>query len=105
MMKHISKISNTRENNRVSGADPVTDLRHAIDAVDDQIVSLLGERNHLTQRVLAIKFQRGLPLHSPERERQIVTRVRWLAIQQGMESGFITRVFEVILRQFAKPGD
>ncbi len=105
MMKQISRISNTRESNRVSDADPVTDLRHAIDAVDDQIVSLLGERNQLTQRVLAIKFQRGLPLHSLERERQIVTRVRWLAIQQGMESEFITRVFKVILRQFAKPGD
>ncbi len=101
----MKPVSNIRESNRVSDADPVAGLRRAIDAVDDQIVSLLGERNRLTQRILAIKFRRGLPLHAPERERQIVARVQWLAIQQGMESEFITRIFEVILRQFAKPGD
>ena len=51
------------------------DLRRSIDAVDDQILALLDRRASIVADVAREKQARGLPLHDPEREREVLERL------------------------------
>jgi len=51
-------------------------LRVAIDAVDDQIVALLNRRAALAVEVGEIKRASDAPVYRPEREAQIIDRLR-----------------------------
>jgi chorismate mutase/prephenate dehydratase len=59
------------------GADTgIGALRVAIDAVDDQIVALLNRRAALAREVGEIKRASDAPVYRPEREAQIIDRLR-----------------------------
>jgi chorismate mutase/prephenate dehydratase len=51
-------------------------LREQIDALDRQIVHLLNERARLAIEVGHVKATAGRPLHDPERETEVLRRVR-----------------------------
>jgi chorismate mutase/prephenate dehydratase len=46
--------------------------RERIDAIDRQLLSLLFERARIVLQIGEVKRSRGLPVHNPERERQVV---------------------------------
>lgn len=51
------------------------DLRRRIDAIDDQILTLLDQRADVVAGVAREKQARSLPLHDPEREREVLDRL------------------------------
>lgn len=51
------------------------DLRRRIDVIDDQILSLLEQRASVLSDVARSKQAKGLPLHDPEREREVLERL------------------------------
>lgn len=51
------------------------DLRRTIDAIDDRILALLEERAGVVALVAKEKAARRIPLHDPEREREILERL------------------------------
>lgn len=53
-------------------------LRAAIDAVDREVVELLNRRARLAQQVGEFKHRTDAPVYRPEREAQIMTRLRGL---------------------------
>ena len=52
------------------------ELRMQLDAIDDQIVTLLSQRADIILQVADVKKQHGLPVHVPERENAIMSRLR-----------------------------
>lgn len=54
--------------------DPLQELRHQIDGVDERLVALLNERARLCQQVGHVK--QGAAVYRPEREAQVLRRVR-----------------------------
>jgi chorismate mutase/prephenate dehydratase len=54
----------------------LTELRGRIDAIDNQILDLFTERMELVSNIAAYKKSRGLPVHQPGREIEIIERVR-----------------------------
>ncbi len=55
--------------------EKLTPLRARIDAIDAQILALLGERAGVAQEVGHIKAETNAPVFRPEREMQVLRNV------------------------------
>jgi len=51
------------------------DLRHEIDAIDEELVELFIKRMGLSLKVAEYKKENHLPVLNPEREREILNKV------------------------------
>ena len=51
-------------------------LRRRIDVLDGRLVSLLNQRSRLAQEIGRLKHAQGSALYVPERERQVLARLR-----------------------------
>jgi chorismate mutase len=80
-------------------------IRTEIDAVDLELIALMARRNALTRSALALKQLNKVPLHCPEREREILDHVRSLAVEYGIQEDMVQRVFMLLLRQYVGNGD
>jgi chorismate mutase len=56
--------------------DNIDDLRERIDSIDDELLRLFNERAKLALEIGRMKKSRGLPIHIPSREEEIITRVQ-----------------------------
>lgn len=70
------------------------EIRGEIDRVNGEILRLFVERLALTDRVAEYKRQNGLPVYCPEREAEILKRVRDSAGEYADEA---QTLFETIL--------
>ena len=48
----------------------ITELRQQIDTIDDQLVSLVGQRMEIAAQIAAYKRENNLPILVPGRERE-----------------------------------
>jgi chorismate mutase len=80
----------------MSDTAPLSDLRDAIDALDDEILRLLSERATLVVKVGEIKRAASLPVFDPERERVILERLARNATPP-LDGETVQRVFERII--------
>ena len=60
----------------------LTDIRHEIDRIDDQLVKLFAERMDCSRRVAEAKRETGKPIRDRAREREIVNRLTKAAGEQ-----------------------
>ncbi len=77
----------------------VNRVRINIDMIDRDLVRLLARRHLMVMRVGRIKAQRGMPVHIPEREVELLDIVREEAERHGLDPTEIEDVFDVILEQ------
>ncbi len=70
------------------------ELRRQIDAVDDRLLELISERGRLAAEIGRIKNASGAPIFAPDREKEILDRLR--ARNAGPFSG---RVIEAVYRE------
>ncbi|CAO3419513.1 chorismate mutase [Azospirillum doebereinerae] len=72
-------------------------LRAEIDAIDDEIVALLGKRLSVVHRVAVVKMAEGLPAILPDR----VEAVKALAAERGLDYGldpvFMAALYQTII--------
>jgi chorismate mutase/prephenate dehydrogenase len=78
------------------------DLRDAIEALDAELVRLMGERRALVIEVGGIKRELGLPVMDPTREAAVVRRAATLARYQGGDEELVR---DVIWRIMASARD
>lgn len=71
-------------------------LREKIDALDDELVTLLGKRMQLTQLIGEIKEQFGISVFQPKRWAQILERARQNAEAQELGLDFIEELFKAV---------
>lgn len=76
--------------------EELSEIRQQIDAVDNQIVGLLGQRAALAQKIGKIKGSSGVPVFHPEREMEVIRRAV-AANKSSMTGQQIEAVFREIM--------
>jgi chorismate mutase/prephenate dehydrogenase len=78
--------------------DPLLELRHALNAVDQQIVQQLAERQRLVQQIGTLKRAEGRPLRDFRREKEVLDQVRAIAADAGLEPDVAESVLRILIR-------
>jgi chorismate mutase len=74
----------------------IDDWRDEIDRLDEQLVKLLNARSRCAIELGRIKRELGLPIYSPEREREVIAHVT--GINGGpLDRDAVRRLFERII--------
>jgi chorismate mutase len=85
-----------------AGLEP---FRHRLDAIDDQIAGLLGERFEVCREVAVYKSENDIPMMQPER----VATVRSRYLQRGAEAGlpedFSGELFDLLIAATCRAED
>lgn len=69
--------------------------RDVIDAIDTELLALLSKRVRIARTAAAIKQALGLPLRSPEREREVLARIEHHHAELSAEAR--QRIFQVVI--------
>lgn len=72
--------------------------RDEIDLIDRELVDLLARRRKVTSRVGELKSQVGMPIFAPEREEQLLTKLRKQAKTADINAQLVEDVFRRIMR-------
>jgi chorismate mutase len=77
----------------------IEELRSRIDVIDEQLVRLLNVRVACAVEVGRLKHEAGLPIYQPEREAQVLNRVRASATELAgpLEAEAVVRIFERVI--------
>ena len=77
----------------------IEELRNRIDVIDEQLVRLLNVRVACAVEVGKLKHEAGLPIYQPEREKQVLGRVRNSAtdLSGPLTAEAVVRIFERII--------
>ena len=79
-------------------SDPdLSKLRDAIEALDQQLLTLLAERMQLSDAVASAKLSAASPFRDPVREDQVLQRVRLAAARLGLDAHESERLYRVIM--------
>lgn len=77
-------------------SNPLAKQRKAIDAIDEQIVALLGQRWRIVEEVSAIKRELNLPPLQPDRFDEMLEELKKLEITHGLPDGMLDELWHVI---------
>jgi chorismate mutase-like protein len=78
--------------------DEIEGWRKRIDEIDTQLLELLNERAKCAVAIGKIKMARGLKIHSPEREKAVLARIK--EKNKGpLENSAVERIFEHIIEE------
>ena len=73
-------------------------LRAAIDAVDEQMLDLLGKRRELVSHVGMYKKTQGLPIVDSEREKKKLQSLQQKAKKQHINPTLIKRIWQILYK-------
>ncbi len=75
----------------------IPSLRDEIDRIDRELLKLVARRLRNSVEIGLIKDSRGEPMHSPEREQELIDEVRADAVAAGLDPEYMDAVMRVIL--------
>lgn len=77
----------------------IEELRGRIDVIDEQLVRLLNVRVACAVEVGRLKHEAGLPIYQPDRESQVLGRVRQsaTALAGPLTAEAVVRIFERVI--------
>jgi chorismate mutase-like protein len=73
------------------------ELRKDIDRVDEVLVRLLNERARCVCEIGRLKKEQGLEVYQPDREKDVLRHVRYIASEGPLGPDAIGRLFERII--------
>jgi chorismate synthase len=74
----------------------LTDMREALDKIDEDIVILLGKRKRITDRIKELKKKEGLESYQPERESSILRRLLEISAEFELDGELIRKIWQAI---------
>lgn len=77
----------------------ISRVRRHIDQIDRQIVRLLARRQALSMEIGKVKQARGLPVHIPGREGELLEVVKDEAAHLGVDIAHVETLFELVLAE------
>ncbi len=77
--------------------DKLADIRKEIDALDQQIIALLGKRFQITEMVGILKAENALAATDSERESIQYKRYRQLANQFDVDEALVESLFALVI--------
>ena len=77
----------------------IEELRTRIDVIDEQLVRLLNVRVACAVEVGRLKHEAGLPIYQPDREAQVLGRVRQSATELAgpLNAEAVVRIFKRVI--------
>jgi chorismate mutase-like protein len=86
----------------MSGLEP---FRRRLDAIDDQIAGLLGERFDICREVAVYKSEHEIPMMQPDRVKEV--RARYLArgSEAGLPEDFTADLFDLLIAATCRAED
>lgn len=76
--------------------EDLSDLRHQIDEIDDQIIAIMAKRMRISGEVAQYKKEHSIPVLQAGRYDEILTKRSEQGASLGMSSEFVKEVFEAI---------
>ena len=74
------------------------DWREQIDSLDRDLVALLNARARIVLGLAPVKRERGVPVHEPDREEQVLDNIR--SSNQGpLTDSALERVYDAVIRE------
>ncbi len=80
----------------------LSDIRHEIDSIDDQIIALLARRFALLPEVVAYKEANNLPPIIPERVQEVLNRNISTARTAGVSEELVNNIYQQIISTMCK---
>ena len=77
----------------------ISEVRSHIDQIDEQIVKLLAVRQKLVKEAARYKTDEHA-VRAPDRRAAMMTRLRDLAIREGVSPGVVRRVYDAMIDAF-----
>ena len=77
-------------------------IRKKLDQLDEQLMTILAERQSYLGDVARYKKAHNLPLYQPEREKQILEAKLALAKKLELDSEMVEKIFAAILESSKK---
>lgn len=79
--------------------DELINLRKIIDVLDDEIVSLISERQEVVERIGKIKAKQKIAVFDPKREEELKLYHEELSKKYNVSLEFIIQLFEIVLEE------
>ena len=77
----------------------IEELRGRLDIIDDQLVRLLNVRVACAVEIGRLKHEQGVAIYQPDREKQVLGRVRASAVALAgpLNADAVVRIFERVM--------
>jgi chorismate mutase len=72
--------------------------RKEIEAIDNNIIRLIDQRNKMAKKIFEAKRLEGLDISDPEQEKIVLGRALDLATELNLDSGSIKDIFQILIR-------
>ncbi len=76
----------------------VQSIREEMEAIDSEIIRLIGRRQQLSAKLALIKQAEGLPIHDGARKNRVLERVLDLAVEQKIDPVPVQQIFELLIQ-------
>jgi chorismate mutase-like protein len=75
----------------------IVELRKEIDRINQQILTLIAQRQDVSVAIGALKAAYGLPLYSEEREAELLETFRDDAVRMDIDPDYVEELMRVVL--------
>ena len=72
-------------------------LRNKLDEIDEQIITLIAERQFNVEQIGNVKLSTNSPTRDYQREKQVINKVRNHARKQGLDPEVAQHIFELVI--------
>lgn len=76
---------------------PIEALRAEINRIDERIIDLIAERQHLAARMAQVKMAEGLPVHDDKRTHEVLERTYNYAVEKGINPLSVRKIFGLLI--------
>jgi len=81
----------------MSAGNGLEPFRNRLDAIDDQIAKLLGERLEICREVAVYKSEHGIPMMQPERVKIVRERYLQRGAEHDLPEEFSSNLFDLLI--------
>lgn len=75
----------------------LNDLRNKLDKIDNQLIKILAKRMALIPSVAEYKIKNNLPRYQPEREKQVLKKIKNLANKANLNPNLAKNIIKLII--------
>jgi chorismate mutase/prephenate dehydratase len=78
------------------------EIREKINSIDDRMLKLLAERRQLSVEIIKFKNEEKSSIRDKEREKQVLTRLLEVGREYGLDTHYVTKIFQEIINDSIK---
>ena len=75
------------------------EIRKQIDKCDNDLVEIISKRYDLVLQVIQYKIDKGMEIYQPQREKEVIEKLRNLANQKNINPDLIENIIKLIMEE------